>query len=148
MRLPEDGARIVDSRLMPDVNCQHIMAVALVDGTINFENSHSFERMSDPLIVAARERVELVADPELVVLEAPRSAFVEVTIRDGRRVSLFASHAPGTPENPLDTDGVAAKARELMAPVLGDARTEALIEHVNALEELADIRGLRPFLTG
>ncbi len=146
VRLPEDGARIVDSRLMPDVNCQHIMAVALVDGTINFENSHSFERMSDPLIVAARERVELVADPELVVLEAPRSGFVEVTTRDGRQVSLFVSHAPGTPENPLDTEGVAAKARELMAPILGDARTEAVIEQVNTLEDLADVREMRPLL--
>jgi 2-methylcitrate dehydratase PrpD len=147
VRLPEDGARIVDSRSMPDVNVQHIMAVALVDGMINFENSHSFDRMSDPVVVAARQRVELVADPELVVLEAPRSGFVEVTTRDGRQVSLFVSHAPGTPENPLDTEGVAAKARELMAPILGDARTEAVIEHVNALEELADVRELRPLLT-
>ena len=148
VRLPEDGARIVDSRLMPDVNCQHIMAVALVDGTINFENSHSFDRMSDPLTVAARQRVELVADPALVVLEAPRSGFVEVTTHDGRQVSLFVSHAPGTPENPLDTEGVAAKARELMAPILGDARTEAVIEQVNALEDLADVRELRPLLVG
>ena len=147
VRLPEDGARIVDSRLMPDVNCQHIMAVALVDGMINFENSHSFERMSDPVVVAARNRVELVADPELAVLEAPRSGFVEVTTRDGRKVSLFVSHAPGTPENPLDTEEVAAKARELMAPILGDARTEALIEQVDRLEELDDVRELRAFLT-
>ena len=123
------------------------MAVALVDGMINFENSHSFERMSEPAIVAARGRVELIADPELVVLEAPRSGFVEVTTRDGAQVSLFVSHAPGTPENPLDTEGVAAKARELMAPILGDTRTEAVIEQVNALEELGDVRELRPLLT-
>ena len=147
VRLPEDGARIVDSRLMPDVNCQHIMAVALVDGMIDFENSHSFERMSDPLIVAARNRVELVADPELAVLEAPRSGFVEVTTRDGRKVSLFVSHAPGTQENPLNTEEVAAKARELMTPILGDTRTEGLIEQVDRLEELDDVRELRAFLT-
>ncbi len=147
VRLPEDGARIVDSRSMPDVNCQHILAVALVDGTINFENSHSFERMSDPVVLAARQRVELVADPNLVVLEAPRSGFVEVTTRNGDQVSLFVSHAPGTPENPLDSEGVAAKARELMVPILGDARTAAVIDRVNALEDLDDVRELRPFLT-
>ena len=148
VRLPEDGARIVDNRAMPDVNCQHIMAVALVDGVINFENSHSFERMSDPVILAARQRVELVADPDLVVLEAPRSGFVEVTTRNGDQVSLFVSHAPGTPENPLDTEGVAAKARELMAPILGDAKTAAVIDRVNALEDLDDVRELRPLLAG
>ena len=88
-----------------------------------------------------------MADPELVALEAPRSGFVEVTTRDGRQASLFVSHAAGTPENPLDTEGVGAKARELMVPILGDARTEAVIEQVSELEELGDVRELRPFLT-
>ena len=147
VRLPEDGARIVDNRSMPDVNCQHIMAVALVDGFIDFENSHSYERMSDPVVLAARERVELIADPDLAVVEAPRSGFVEVTLRDGRQVDLFVSHAPGTPENPLDTEAVNAKARGLMAPILGEARTEGLIQRINALEELGDVRELRQFLT-
>jgi hypothetical protein len=59
----------------------------------------------------------------------------------------FVSHAPGTPENPLDTAGVNAKARGLMAPILGAERTDALIEAVNALEDLNDVRDLRPLLT-
>ena len=147
VRLPEDGARIVDNRSMPDVNCQHIMAVALVDGVINFENSHSFDRMSDPVVVDARSRIELIADPDLVVLEAPRSGFVEITTTDGQIVNLFVSHAPGTPENPLSTQGVASKARELMAPILGEARTEDLIAQVYSLERLGDVRDLRPLLT-
>ena len=147
VRLPEDGARIVDNRSMPDVNCQHIMAVALVDGMIDFENSHSFERMSDPAVVAARERIELVADPELVVLEAPRSGFVEVTMRNGQKVNLFVSHAPGTPENPLDTEQVAQKARGLMTPILGNTKTESIIAQVNSIEELDDVRALRALLT-
>ena len=29
VRLPADGARIVDNSAMPDVNCQHMIAVAL-----------------------------------------------------------------------------------------------------------------------
>jgi 2-methylcitrate dehydratase PrpD len=128
---------------MPDVNVQHILAVALVDGFIDFENSHSFERMQDPAVLAARERIELVADEALVVVDAPRSGLVEVTLRDGRSANLFVSHAPGTPENPLDTAGINAKARSLMAPILGEMRTEQLIERVNAFEELDDVRGLR-----
>lgn len=146
VRLPADGARIVDGRAMPDVNVQHIMAVALVDGYIDFENSHSFERMRDPAVLAAKQRIELVADEDLVVVEAPRSGYVEVTLRDGRSASLFVSHAPGTPENPLDTAGVSAKARSLMAPVLGAERAERLIERVTALEDVEDIRDLRPLL--
>ena len=62
-------------------------------------------------------------------------------------MSHFTRHPPGTKENPLDTEGVNAKARGLMTPVLGARRTEALIERVNALEELDDVRDLRPLLT-
>jgi 2-methylcitrate dehydratase PrpD len=144
LRLPADGARIVNDRAMPDVNIQHILAVALVDGYIDFENSHSFERMTDPEVLAVKERIELVADEDLAVVEAPRSAFVEVTLGGGRRENLFVSHAPGTPENPLDTAGVNAKAHSLFEPVLGAQRSETLIERVNALEDVDDIRDLRP----
>jgi 2-methylcitrate dehydratase PrpD len=146
VRLPEDGARIVNDRAMPDVNCQHIIAVALVDGTVSFEDSHSYERMADPKVRAAKERVQLIADPKLMDPAAPRSGRVEVTLRDGRSVSHFTRHAPGTKENPMDTERVNAKARLLMEPVLGAEQTEGVIRRVNAAEELDDVRELRRFL--
>jgi len=146
VRLPEDGARIVNNRSMPDVNCQHIIAVALVNGTVSFEDSHSYERMADPQVRTAKERVQLIADPQLMDPSAPRSGLVEVTLRDGRTVKQFTRHAPGTKENPMDTDSVNAKARPLMEPVLGAKQTEELIRRVNALEELNDVRALRSCL--
>ena len=146
VRLPEDGARIVNNRAMPDVNCQHIIAVALVDGNVSFEDSHSYERMSDPRVGVVKERVQLIADPELIDPRAPRSGRVEVKLRDGRTVSHFTRHAPGTKENPLDTQRVNEKARLLMAPVLGVAQTDEVIRRVNSLEALNDVRALRPFL--
>jgi 2-methylcitrate dehydratase PrpD len=146
LRLPADGAKIVDNSAMPDVNVQHIIAIALLDRHITFENSHSRERLTDPRVLAVRERIELVADPALVDAAAPRSGLVEVTLTDGRKYAELVKHAPGTPENPLDTAGVSAKARGLIAPVLGAERTEALIERVGALERVADLRELRPLL--
>ena len=147
VRLPEDGARIVDNSPMPDVNCQYLVAVALIDGRVSFSDSHSRERMEDPQVRAVKERVQLVADRALMNPDAPRSGMVEVTLRDGRKVSHFTRHPPGTKENPLDTEGVNAKARDLMAPVMGAEKTEAIIQRVNALEGLADVRQLLPFLT-
>jgi 2-methylcitrate dehydratase PrpD len=148
VRLPEDGARIVNNSAMPDVNLQHLVALALVEGEVSFEDSHSQERMKDPQVLAARQRVQLVADRSLMDPNAPRSARVEVTLQDGRTVSHFTRHPPGTKENPLDTAGVNAKVRDLMAPVLGRERTEAVIERINSLEELDDVRALRPLLAG
>ena len=47
----------------------------------------------------------------------------------------------------MDTEGLNAKVRDLMAPVLGAERTEAIIQHVNALEALDNVQKLRPFMT-
>src|SRR5262247_1338747 len=79
VKLPEDGARIVNDRSMPDVNCQHIIALALVEGAVSFEDSHSYERMADPKVLAVKARVQLIADRGLMDPEAPRSGLVEVT---------------------------------------------------------------------
>jgi 2-methylcitrate dehydratase PrpD len=148
VRLPEDGARIVDNSAMPDVNCQHLMAVALIDGTVSFEMSHSRERMDDPAVKAVRSRVQLIADRSLMDPAAPRSGLVEVTLRDGRTVRHFTRHAPGTKENPLDADRVNEKARDLMAPVLGAPAAAAVIDRVNRLEDVSDVRELIALMTG
>ena len=144
--LPEDGARIVNDRAMPDVNCQHIIAVALIDGDVSFEDSHSYARMKDPKVLAAKAKVELKGDKALMDRAAPRSGKVEVTLKDGRTVSHFTRHAPGTQENPMTTDQVNAKARNLMTPILGKEKTENLIKSINALEDVKNVRDLRAFL--
>src|SRR5216683_3619772 len=147
VRLPADGAGIVDNSSMPDVNVQYIIALALVDGAVSFANSHSYERMADPQIRSVKERVQLVADRKLVDPAAPRSGLVEATLKDGRTVSHFTRFPPGTKENPLSTEGLNAKVRDLMAPVLGAERTATLIQRVNSLEEVRDVRELRPLFT-
>jgi 2-methylcitrate dehydratase PrpD len=145
-RLPEDGARIVNDSAMPDVNCQYILAVGLLDGGVSFADSHSHGRMKDARVLAVKKRIELVADRALMDPKAPRSGHVEVTLRDGRKVSHFTRHAPGTMENPLDAAGVNAKVRDLMEPVIGAARTAQVIERVHALEAVRDVREFVPTL--
>jgi len=146
VRLPEDAARIVNDPSMPERNCQHIIALALVKGAVSFEDSHLYGQMTDPRVHAAKERVQLIGDPKLMDPAAPRSGLVEVMLRDGRTVSHLTRHAPGTKENPLDTDSVTAKARDLMQPVLRANKTDGLIKRINALEGLVDVRELRQFL--
>jgi 2-methylcitrate dehydratase PrpD len=146
VRLPTDGAAIVNNSAMPDVNCQHLVAVALVKGAVSFEDSHSRPLMLDPMILAQKRKVELMGDRALMDPEAPRGGAVEVTMTDGRKINHLTRHPPGTKENPLDTAGVNAKVRDLMAPVLGAQKTEALITQINTLETLDDIRKLRPLI--
>ena len=148
VRLPEDGAGIVNNRSMPAVNCQHMLSLALLDGAVTFESAHAHDRMSDPAVLAVKELVDLVADPDLMDPEAPRSAKVEVVLKDGRTLSHFTPHAYGTKQNPMETENVNAKARGLMEPVLGASRTEEVIRRVNALEGVANVAELMPSLTG
>lgn len=147
VRLPEDGARVVNNRSMPDINCQHMIALALIDGNVTFVSAHSYERMSDPAVLAAKERVNLVADRALMDRKAPRSAKMEVVLKDGRTLENFTPHAYGTRQNPMDTKSVNAKVRDLLEPVLGSSRTESVIQRVNNLEGVASVRELLPFLT-
>jgi 2-methylcitrate dehydratase PrpD len=147
VRLPTDAMGIVSDSAMPDVNCQHLVALALVKGAVSFTDSHDAALMHDPKILEQRAKVMLAADQTLMDPAAPRGAIVEVTLTDGRKLDHFTKYPPGTKENPLDTEAVSAKARDLMAPVLGPARTEKLVDQINHLERLDDIRALRPLFT-
>jgi 2-methylcitrate dehydratase PrpD len=146
--LPEDAARIVNDRAMPDVNLQYVIAVALIDGTVSFDASHSYERMRDPQVLAVKQRVQLVGDRGLMDPAAPRSGRVDVTLRDGHTVSHFTRHAPGTKENPMDSAAVASKARALMVPVLGKRRVDDVTDVVDTLDRLRSMRGLVRLLAG
>jgi len=91
--------------------------------------------------------VQLVADKTLMDPAAPRSGLVEVTLSDGRTVRHFTRHPPGTKENPLDAARVNEKVRDLMVPVLGASQTDLVIDRVNKLEEVGNVRELVALLT-
>jgi hypothetical protein len=52
----------------------------------------------------------------------------------------------GTPRNPMSRAEIIDKARDLMAPVIGRATSDRLIDTVYAIERVSDIRTLRPLL--
>jgi 2-methylcitrate dehydratase PrpD len=132
---------------MPDVNCPYLVAVALLKGTVSFADSDDASLMTKPDVLAARRKVYLIGDAALMDPAAPRGAIVEVTLADGRRVQHHTRFPPGTPQNPLSPEALDAKARDLMAPVLGVARTDELLQRLHELEKLDDMRRLHPLLT-
>jgi 2-methylcitrate dehydratase PrpD len=98
-------------------------------------------------VLAQKAKVQLVGDKALMDPAAPRSGRVEVTLADGRTVSHFTRHAPGTPENPMDTAAVNAKAQSLMTRILGSEKTQSLVKSINALEDVKDVRELQALLS-
>jgi 2-methylcitrate dehydratase PrpD len=146
VRLAPASATVVDNRDIPDICLQHMIAVMLLDKTASFKAAHDKPRMQDAAVLRQRAKVQLVHDPELARFLPVRVAIVEVTLADGSRLSERVEAVRGTPRNPMTRAEVIDKCKDLMAPVLGSAKSAQLIESVFALEAVTDIRKLRPLL--
>jgi 2-methylcitrate dehydratase PrpD len=146
VRAATSAAYTVNNRDMPDICLQHLVAVMLLDKTVSFKAAHDKPRMQEPAVLRERVKVQLVPDAELEKLIPVRVALVEVTLKDGKVLTERVEHVRGTPENPMTREEVVAKARELMAPVLGASTCSTLIARVLALDTVKNIRELRPLL--
>ncbi len=146
VRVAANGAAIVNNREMPDICLQHLIAVMLIDKVVSFYSAHDKARMRDPAVLRQRAKVQLVPSEEFERLNPRRVAVVEVTLNDGTHLSERVEAVRGTVENPMTRDEVVAKARDLMAPVLGAEACANLIKKVVGIEDVKDIRELRPLL--
>jgi 2-methylcitrate dehydratase PrpD len=143
VRLPEAQAQTVNDRLIPDTSCQHLLAVAMLDGKIDFQNSHDHQRMHDPNVREFKKRVKLVADTELTEkFPAVRAAIVEITMSDGRHFQTYVDRLPGAPYNPLSAKEAEAKFLSLSVEVLGRDKSETILESLRSLETMTDVSEL------
>jgi 2-methylcitrate dehydratase PrpD len=148
VRIASDEANTVSNRDMPDICLQHMVAIMLLDKTVTFRSVHDKERMKDPAVLRQRAKVEVVADPRIDARRPRREAIVALTLVDGTQLSEWIRDVRGTAENPMSRDEVVDKARDLIAPVLGATACSTLIGKLLALENLTDVRELRPALQG
>lgn len=123
-----------------------MVGVMLLDKTVTFASAHDRERMKDPAILRERAKIQLIPDEKLERLMPLRVAIVEVTLSDGTRLTQRVDNVRGTPENPMTRAEIAAKASDLIAPILGPPKCSALIGKVFGLETVNDVRELRPLL--
>jgi 2-methylcitrate dehydratase PrpD len=146
VRVASDEASVVDNRDIPDICLQHMVAVMLIDKTASFHAAHDKARMQDAAVLRERAKIQLVPDAELEKLLPKRVAIVTATLVDGTQFGERVEAVRGTPDNPMTREEVVAKARDLMAPILGADASGKLIEKILALESVKDIRELRPLL--
>jgi 2-methylcitrate dehydratase PrpD len=153
----------VDNRAMPDISIQHLVSLLLIDGDLTFDSSHDAERMQDSTVIALKQKITLVPDPS----REPRRAHVTITTDGGRSFSHQAGPVHGSPENPMTREDVGhflkpsaqlrqriprtredvdRKAFGLLAPVLGEANAQQLIEVLWNIDTLENIRDLRTHL--
>ena len=102
--------------------------------------------MHDPAVVHQKSKIKVIADESLERLLPKRVAIVEIVFNDGTVITERNDAVRGTPENPMTSEEVITKARDLIAPVLGNEKCTELIEKIFALENIRDIGQLRPLL--
>ena len=146
VRLAPTVGAVVDNRDIPDICLQHMVAVMLVDKTASFHAAHDKARMQDAAILRQRSKVKYVPDASLARLLPARVAIVEITLNDGTQLSDQVEAVRGTVRNPMPRGEVVDKARDLVAPVLGAATAQKLVDTLLTIEAVKDIRTLRPLL--
>jgi hypothetical protein len=97
-------------------------------------------------VAAVRQRVRLVGDPALSTPDGP--TILEFATPDGRAFAhrVAAAAVRGEPDNPMPRHEVGAKALDLLTPPLGAERARRLLDRIWNLEQVADVRELRPLL--
>jgi 2-methylcitrate dehydratase PrpD len=146
VRLATHEAATVSHCEMPDICLEYMVAVMLIDKTASFRAAHDKARMQSPSVLTQRAKVKVIPDEELQRLLPQRVALVEVVLTDGTHLNERVEAVRGTAENPMTRDEVVAKARDLVAPVLGAGISMKLIDKVLAIESTKDIRELRPLI--
>jgi 2-methylcitrate dehydratase PrpD len=144
--LPARRAATVDNREMADVNLQYILALALLRGKVTFAAAHARNTTEDASVQSLQSRIELVADPSLLEEDSPRQVRLEVLTRDGKKFTKHLRTYRGTPDNPASPAELEEKARDLLSPVIGEEKTARLIQQIQGLERIKDMRELRPIL--
>ena len=146
VRVAHQGANTVDNRDMPDICLQHMCAVMLTDGTVTFQSSHDRRRMRDRKILELRRCVELLGDDALSAAMPSRQGIVEIRLHDGREFKHHTKAVRGSAENPMTRAEVDEKGFDLMAPVIGKARARKLCDAIWKLDQVINVRSLRPLL--
>jgi 2-methylcitrate dehydratase PrpD len=144
--MPDDRMHIVDNRSMPDVCVQHLAAITVIEGTLSFVAAHDHDRMHDKTVQAVRSRITLIPSPELTAAVPARQAIVEIDLADGKTVRHHAKAVRGTPDNPMTTQEIEDKARDLVQPIIGAERADKLVATVRNLESLRSACELRALL--
>lgn len=144
IRLPSDLARVVDSRSMPDINVQYLIAGTLVDGQFSFAMAHDDERMrNDQAIQHLVGAMTLEPDDELAMT---RQAKLRLRTKSGDEYRQHVREVRGTVEDPMTSEEVEGKAAEISEPVLGAERSRELIRAVQSIEQVEDVTELRHLL--
>lgn len=127
---------------------QFQMAIGVLDrraGIAQFVDA----RVREPRTRALMERVYVYVDPEIEALGYNEMRMkVNLTLKDGRRLSGYADKAKGHPRKPISRDDLREKFVDCAALVMPGDQAEQALARLWAIRDATRAADLMPLLTG
>jgi 2-methylcitrate dehydratase PrpD len=140
-RVPENG-------LQGKFSMPYLLARAIIDGKL-FLDAFTDSAVRDTNVLRLAERIQMHLDPDLKpTAQGSRPCKVTIRLRDGRNFSRQIDYAKGSREAPMSDEELKQKFTGCAREVLDDRFIERIIEDVEHLETLQDIRPLCQLLIG
>lgn len=112
------------------------VATTIVNGSSGVE-SFRMAKVADARIRRLAQRVTVSEDPALTaMMPAYRPARVAITLRSGETLEAGTDMNRGDAEDPYGPEDLTAKFHEMVAPLLGAERTEALLRQCLTVADL------------
>ena len=122
-------------------------AAALVDGAVRI-SSFTDDAVRRPDVSRLLDATEVVEDQEPQSNPLAAWAELRLALADGSDRSLRVDVPKGDPRRPLTWDELAAKFRDCAAPLLQPEEAAQVIETIERLDRLQDVRQLTAILAG
>ncbi|MDB4433427.1 MmgE/PrpD family protein [bacterium] len=135
------GVSAGDSFVSAQFSLPYVVAAALTDGEMG-PAQLTEQRVADADLIALSQRVGVHVDQKLND-DYPEftASRVEITFKDGRKVSRQVDVPKGDPRDPMKADDLAAKLKRF-APRKNEEVLEKIVETIGDLEKLGDIEEL------
>ena len=140
-RVPENG-------LQGKFSMPYLLARAIIDGRL-FLDAFTDSAVRDTNVVRLAEKIQMHLDPDLQpTAQGSRPCKVTIRLRDGRSFSRQIDYAKGSREAPMSDEELKQKFIGCAREALEDSSIERIIEYVEHLETLEDIRPMCQLLIG
>lgn len=121
------------------MNLPYTGAVTLLEGNA-FLDQYVDEKLRDPKIIDLANRFEVVIDPELDAggPHEMRAVRITVTMKDGQEFHQEQTYRSGHWRNPISTEALHDKFRDLAGRVLKNSAVENIVKTVTNLENQSE----------
>jgi 2-methylcitrate dehydratase PrpD len=126
----------------------YLLARAIIDGRV-FIDAFTDSAVRDPNVLKLAERIQMRLDNNLPSADlGSRPCRITLRLKNGQTHSRVVQNAKGSPEFPLTAEELKAKFTDCARQTLNESATKRVLDDLDRLETLKDIRPLCQLLMG